>query len=328
MKIMRYERVEDIIKLAILLQTTPYGLSLYDIQDQFRVSRRTAERMRDAVVRLFPDIESFDTADKIRRWKLNNSLNLVSFTSDEIAELENTKKKLHVDGLDNKAEIIDDIIQKIKAQNKNDLSRLETDIEALMEAEGFAIRQHPRFKVSRELLSKVREAIKAFKTVHIVYENRNKEIQECNIHPYGVMYAEKHFLVAYNPERQALRLYNLSKIRSMDILDEYFDKDDNFNLYEYSKNSFGVFQEVAKKVILEFDKEVAEDVKNFHFHPTQTIKEMKNGNMKVEFKAGGSLEICWHIFKWSDKVKIIKPASLKQEYESLLNQARYAIEES
>ena len=325
---MRYERVEDILKLAILLQTNPYGLSLYDIQENFRVSRRTAERMRDAVVRLFPDVEYFDTSDKIRRWKLNNSLNLVSFTSDEIAELENTKKKLFVDGLENKAEIINDVILKIKALNKNDISKLETDIEAIMEAEGYAIRQHPRFKVSRELLSKIREAIKAYKVLHIVYENKNKEAQEYNIHPYGVMYAEKHFLVAYNPERKALRLYNLSNIKSMEILDEYFEKDESFSLESYANNSFGVYQEKPVPITLLFDKSVAEDVKNFHFHPTQKIKEEKDGSIKVEFTAGGSLEICWHIFKWGDKVTIVKPQSLKSTYKSLLIQALKEDEDS
>lgn len=322
---MRYEKVEDILKLAILLQTNPYGLSLYDIQEQFRVSRRTAERMRDAVVRLFPDVEFFDTADKIRRWKLNTNINLASFTSDEIAELENTKKKLQVDGLENKAEIIDDVILKIKALNKNDINKLETDIEAIMEAEGYAIRQYPRFKVSRELLSKTREAIKAYKTLHIVYENKNKEIQECNIHPYGVMYAEKHFLVAYNPDRKALRLYNLSNIKSMEILDEYFDKDESFSLESYANNSFGVYQETPVSITLLFDKSVAEDVKNFHFHPTQKIKEEKDGSIKLEFKAGGMLEICWHIFKWGDKVKIIKPERLKADYKKLLEEAMRSV---
>jgi len=321
----RYERVEDILKLAILLQTNPYGLSLYDIQENFRVSRRTAERMRDAVVRLFPDVEYFDTPDKIRRWKLNTNINLASFTSDEIAELENTKKKLQVDGLENKAEIIDDVILKIKALNKNDISKLETDIEAIMEAEGFAIRQHPRFKVSRELLNKIREAIKAYKVLHIMYENKNKEIQECNVHPYGVMYAEKHFLVAYNPDRKALRLYNLSNIKSMEILDEYFEKDESFSLESYANNSFGVYQEKAVPITLLFDKSVAEDVKNFHFHPTQKIKEENDGSIKLQFKAGGMLEICWHIFKWGDKVKIIKPESLKTDYKKLLEEAMQSV---
>ncbi len=246
---------------------------------------------------------------------------MVAFTSDELAELENTKKKFEIDGLNNKADTIDDIIAKIKVMNKDFLSKLETDIEALMEAEGYAIRQYPRFKVDKMILTKIREAIKAFKVLEIEYENKNKEIQTCKIHPYGVLYGEKNYLVAHNENREAIRLYILSKIRDIKILDEYFEKDEKFNLDEYAKNSFGIYQEKPFQIALMFDKSVVDDVMNFYFHPTQKIQEMKNGNMKVELKAGGMLEICWHIFKWGDKVKIIKPECLKQEYLSLLNKA-------
>jgi predicted DNA-binding transcriptional regulator YafY len=320
---MRYERVEDILKLALAMQASYKGLSLNDIQEHFQVSRRTAERMRDAIVRLFPQIEEVETGSKIKRWKLSKHslIPLVAFSPEELAELENTKKKLELDGLCNKAETIDDIISKIKVLNKNDLSSIETDLEALLEAEGYAIRQYPRFKIDKEVLSQIREAIKAFKVIEIEYEKRNKEIQECKVHPYGVIYGEKHFLVAYNPERKATRLYNLTKIKSLKILDEYFDRDESFNLSEYSKNSFGVYQEEALNVVLQFDKSVAENVKNFHFHPTQKIKEQKDGSVKVEFTAGGSLAICWHLFKWGKLVKIIKPASLKKIYKKLLEEA-------
>jgi predicted DNA-binding transcriptional regulator YafY len=325
---MRYERVEDILKLALLMQTSSNGLSLYDIQDHFRVSRRTAERMRDAVVRLFPQIEEVETHSKIKRWAIRKQslASMVAFTSDELAELENTKKKFEIDGLNNKADTIDDIIAKIKVMNKDYLSKLETDIEAVMQAEGYAIRQHPRFKIDNEILIKIREAIKSFKVLEIEYENKNKEIQTCNIDPYGVLYGEKNYLVAYNENRKAIRLYILSKIKSIKILDEYFEKDENFNLDEYAKNSFGIYQEKPQQIVLKFDKSVADDVMNFHFHPTQKIKEEKDGSIKVEFTAGGSLEICWHIFKWGDKATIVKPLSLKNTYKSLLIQALNADE--
>ena len=291
---MRYERVEDILKLALLMQASYQGLSLNDIKEHFSVSRRTAERMRDAVVRLFPQIEEVDTGTKIKRWTLrNHSLApIVSFLPEELAELENTKKKFEIDGLKLKADAIDSIIAKIKVLNKNELSKIETDLELLLEAEGYAVRQYPRLKIDKEILSQIREAIKAFKAIEIVYEKSKEDVQACNIHPYGVIYGEKHFLVAYNPERKAIRLYNLTKIKSLKILDEYFDRDENFNLSEYSKNSFGVYQEEPLKVVLRFDKSVAEDVKNFHFHPTQKIKEQKDGSVKVEFTAGGSIAIC------------------------------------
>ncbi len=43
---MRYQRVTDIVRLAIRLQGARGGLTIADIQDQFSVSRRTAERLR------------------------------------------------------------------------------------------------------------------------------------------------------------------------------------------------------------------------------------------------------------------------------------------
>jgi predicted DNA-binding transcriptional regulator YafY len=319
---MRYERTEDILKLAILMQVRYNGLSLNDIQEHFNVSRLTAERMRDAVVRLFP-IDEVVTGSKIKRWKLSNySLApFVSFTSEELVELENTKKKLELDGLLNKAEAIDNIISKIKILSKSNISRIETDLEALLEAEGYAIRQYPRFKVSKELLGQIREAIKAFKVLEIKYEKNNKEIQLNNVHPYGVIYGENHYLVAYNPKRKGLRLYNLSQIKNIRIIEEYFYKDEKFNLSEYSKNSFGIYQENPFDVVLEFNKEVAENVQNFYFHPTQKMKILKNGKVQVEFKAGGSLSISWHLFKWGHHVKIISPENIKAIYKNLLNEA-------
>jgi predicted DNA-binding transcriptional regulator YafY len=323
---MRYERVEDILKLALLLQASYKGLSLNDIQEHFRVSRRTAERMRDAVVRLFPQIEEVETGTKIKRWTIkNHSLaSIISFTPEELVELENTKKKLELDGLENKADTIDDIIAKIKVLNKTEQSKIDTDLEALLEAEGFAIRQYPRFKVEKSTLATIRDSIKSFKKVKVEYKKKN-ETASYILHPYGLLYGEKNYLVAHSESRQEVRLYILSNIKQIEILDEYFEKDEAFNLGEYSQNSFGVFQESPISVVLDFDKTVAEDVKNFHFHPTQKIKNNKDGSIRVEFVAGGSLAICWHLFKWGKLVKIVKPASLKKEYKKLLQEAEESI---
>src|SRR5574344_492556 len=117
---MRYGRVEDIIKLVILMQSKYNGVSIEDIQEHFQVSRRTAERMRDAVLRLFPQIDEVQNTGRVKRWAFKNYSvsDLISFTPEEFAELENTKKKLELDGLNNKAETINEILSKIKVLNK------------------------------------------------------------------------------------------------------------------------------------------------------------------------------------------------------------------
>ena len=71
-------------------------------------------------------------------------------------------------------------------------------------------------------------------------------------------------------------------------------------------------------VELLFSKEIANEVLNFHFHPTQKIKVNEDKNITVKFKASGAIEILWHLFKWGDKVKIISPNNLKKQYIEIL----------
>ncbi len=116
-----------------------------------------------------------------------------------------------------------------------------------------------------------------------------------------------------------LRLYKVDKISDLTILDEYFEKDESFSLTEYCNNSFGIYQEPPLAITLEFDKSVAEDVLSYHFHPTQNMKELENGNIQVKYTSGGTYAICWELFKWGTFVKIKKPESFKQYYKKYLS---------
>ena len=116
-----------------------------------------------------------------------------------------------------------------------------------------------------------------------------------------------------------LRQYRVDRISNLTILDEYFEKDEKFSLTEYSNNSFGVYQEKPIDIVLEFDKSVANDVLNYHFHPTQKFKQLENENVQVEFKSGGTYAICQELFKWGCSVKIQKPVELKNYYKQYLS---------
>ena len=49
-----YEKMYDLFDLAMAMQESSVGLSLEDIQQKYNVSRRTAERMRNALLNYFP----------------------------------------------------------------------------------------------------------------------------------------------------------------------------------------------------------------------------------------------------------------------------------
>ena len=314
----RLTKAEQIIELAMMFQNSYRGLSINDIKEHFECSRRSAERMKALLFDLFPEkIEEVPTNDKTKRWRfVKGTANmLISFSADDFANLEYLK------GLSNDAnrkKEIDELIAKIKALTpQKNMQSLDTDISAIMESEGFTVRQYPKTQENPTILEQLRFAMLAFKKISFNYQV-NEENKTITINPYGLIIADKYYLVGFNEYVKDLRLYKVAKISNLSVLDEYFEKDENFNLQEFCHNSFGIYQEKPLHIELEFDRNVAEDVLNYHFHPTQKIKKFDNGNIQVKFTSGGTYAICQELFKWGCNVRIKSPIELKKHYKSYL----------
>ena len=69
---MRHGRLRDIVPLAIRFQGLLGKLTLNDIRADFSVSRRTAERLRDAVEAVFGPVEIVDAADSKHHSRLRS----------------------------------------------------------------------------------------------------------------------------------------------------------------------------------------------------------------------------------------------------------------
>lgn len=315
----RLNKTEEIIELAMMFQNSYCGLCIDDIKEHFECSRRSAERMKALLFDLFPEkIEEVQTNDKKKRWRfIKGTMNsLISFSADDFANLEYLKG-LSTD--ENKQKELDELIAKIKALTpQKNLQTLDTDVSAILESEGFAIRQYSRVKADKQTLEKIRTALLSFKKIKFSYPINDKT-KEIILNPYGVIISNKYYLVGFNEYVSDLRLYKVDKIEQLEILEEYFDKDEKFSLAEYCKNSFSIYQEEPIDITLEFDKVVADDVLNYHFHPTQKMKQLDNGNIQVKFKSGGTYAICQELFKWGTNVKIKRPSSFKAYYKKYLS---------
>ena len=315
----RLNKTEEIIELAMMFQNSYCGLCIDDIKEHFECSRRSAERMKALLFDLFPEkIEEVQTSDKKKRWRfIKGTMNsLISFSADDFANLEYLKG-LSTD--ENKQKELEELIAKIKALTpQKNLQTLDTDVSAILESEGFAIRQYSRVKADKQTLEKIRTALLSFKKIKFSYPINDKT-KEIILNPYGVIISDKYYLVGFNEYVSDLRLYKVDKIEQLEILEEYFDKDEKFSLAEYCKKSFSIYQEEPIDITLEFDKTVADDVLNYHFHPTQKVKQLENGNIQVKFKSGGTYAICQELFKWGTNVKIKRPSSFKAYYKKYLS---------
>ena len=313
---MRYERIESLVRLAVRLQGTPGGLTLDDIQADFSVSRSTAERMRNAVGAVFGPLDLVDTDDAKRRWRLRSDAvrRLVAIAAEELAELESAASALERVGLEERAGTLRDFAIRVRATLRTEsLALLEAELEALMQAEGLAMRSGPRPRLDAGLLSALREAITTCRLVKFRYLAKSTGLQSYQrVKPLGLLYGNRAFLVASSDWGEEPRLWRLAKVSELRISEETFERDPDFDLERYAKRSFGTFQEEPVEVVLRFAPTAARDASNFTFHPDQTTEPNDDGSRTVQFEAGGIDEMCWHLFTWGKSVTIEKPLHLRQ----------------
>lgn len=294
------------------------------------LSRRTAERLRDAIERLFPQVEQVNPGEVPKRWRLpgGSSGGLANISADELAGLTTAVAVLRRDNMHAQADSTERIISKMRALLKRPtIVRLEPDLEALTEAEGLAMRPGPRPKINPDVVGVLRQAILGSNKVklHYLYRGSGKH-GFGTVHPYGFLYGNRHYLVAWSESDQArnFRNFALSNIERVELLDKTFARKHGFSLAVYAQRSLGVFDEVPLDVVWKITSKAARDAQEFLFHPSQSIELQADGSVIVSFRAGGLLEMAWHLFTWGDQVEILKPTRLR----TILQEQLTAIEQA
>lgn len=322
---MHYQKLEQILRLALAFQGTREGLSLADIERDFRVSRRTAERMRDAIARVFPQFERCDDGERVRRWRLPAGTlgGLVAVSAEELAELDAAAAGLVRRGLRERADLIASAAQKLRATARPEhLRRVEPDLEVLTEAEGTALRPGPRPILAPGILTKLRRAIISCLPVTMQYRSRRSgEPYDVTVHPYGMLYGSRPLLVAAAEPWDEPKLYRLDRIGTLDLGNTPFLRRAEFRLEDFAARAFATWQEDPFDVAFRFDTETAEEAAQWRFHPTQAVERDAEGRLVVRFRAGGAQEMAWHIFTWGTSVEILEPASLRERMVALLRAA-------
>ena len=310
----RYSRVSDILDLAVFMSSKIQGVTINDIMGRYNVSRRTAERMRDSLTCIFPSIDEIETDDAQKHWGFTNySLsNLITFSPKEIANIEQLQRRT------TNKELKDELgktVEKIKSLARKNLNSVENNIELFMQTEGYAVRQMPQYKINLSVIELIREALQQSKMVSGIYHEKERLVE-----PLGLIYGEKIYLVAREKAKgNDIYTFLLHKFSDLKLTDKFFDKK-GFNLQEYTNQSFGVYHGEVLNVELLFNEELSQEASKYNFHPTQSGKFNEDGTYTLRFKASGSKEIIWHIFRWGAGCKIVAPKSLKEQYKRYLEE--------
>jgi predicted DNA-binding transcriptional regulator YafY len=172
---LRYEKLEALLRVALDMRGAAEGFSLDDIQRGYGVSRRTAERMRDAIERVFPQMEQANPGELPKRWRIGTGVlgGMIGFSVEELAALATASNVARRDNLADVSARLETLLAKLKSLiHPQAACRIGPDLEALTEAEGIALRPGPRQNISADLLADLRHAIIACRTVRLHYRAR------------------------------------------------------------------------------------------------------------------------------------------------------------
>lgn len=322
----RLEKVENMIRLINQMAGSTEGVSLKDIMKEYRVCRRTAERMLNVIKAIYTaQIEEVDNGENYKSYRLQELYRQgpIKLSPQELACLAKAVKLAERDKLVNLAQDLKALESRFKAICKHkDL----LNSEYFSETEDVGMAAGPKYKVDSELLTKIREAVTGWQEIIITYKLRaTGKIKKFQIQPYGILYGTRPYLVAYLPEEQDYRYFCLSNILKAEITDISFMRSEKFSLKEYAERSFGSFQEERINVVWKVSPDRAEDAANYQFHPSQVIEKQADGSLIVRFTAGGMKEMCWHLFTWGGDIQILEPEILKETMRNLLDKAKKSL---
>ena len=249
---------------------------------------------------------------------------LVRWQAEELAALDTAAEFAAGADRSEQAALLRSLASKIRALlDPPTARRLEPDLEAVTEAEGLAVRPGPHPRVAPGVIEALREAIPACRCVKLYYRcSRTGQPVDRVVHPYGFLYGNRHYLVAFPVWGEHFRIVQLTGIERVELLPEHFERRDDFDLRAFANRSFGAFQEEPCDVVWRFAPTAAATARTYVFHPTQELEDRDDGSLVVRFRAGGLQEMAFHAFTWGGLLEVLKPKELRTLVRDITEEVR------
>jgi predicted DNA-binding transcriptional regulator YafY len=336
-----FTKATDLLRLAEMATARHAGVCLADIEQEFSVDRRTAQRMTRVLEDMFPACTTRVDDERRKFWRLDGTaarLMLAQGIRDsELAALEISILRATRDGASNEVKALQSLRDRLLASMaRPHARRAESDAEAVLEAYGFASRPGPRVRSEAQVLETVAEALKGPNLLTITYAGGRQPdtgqrtggqrtggqgtgVQgtggQRTVEPYGMLLGTRRYLVAKVAGGSGtLQHFRLDRITSARLEPHGFARDPLFNLETHTARAFGSYhaEDEYGEIVWRFSPRAAAVAQGFLFHPQQTMEAAPDGSLIVRFTASGHLEMAWHLYLWGDAVEVLSPDPLRQ----------------
>ena len=207
---------------------------------------------------------------------------------------------------------LESLFQKIKTTIPPESKKYLKNVEQILHVGLKPYKEYSKFK---EIINRVNEATQKKKSIDIVYYtmSRKKESKR-KVDPYRIWFFNGTFyLIGKCHLRGEVRIFALDRIKILHLTKDSFVIPEDFNLDDFMRPSFGVFQGEPIKVKIWFHTDVAGYIKEKIWHESQEIHPQDDGSILFEAEVAGTDEIKFWTMSWGSKAEVLEPEPLRDE---------------
>ncbi len=165
-----------------------------------------------------------------------------------------------------------------------------------------------------ECIPALQSALLDRRTVRARYYSYSRDEETVrSIDPYQLTYFNGGlYLVGHCHLRQAVRVFAVERIRSLDVLRSTFTISPTFDAKEYLEGAWGILRGDLVTVRVLFSKAVARYIEERFWHPSQKLRELDDGRLEVTLRVADTLEVRRWILGYGVQAEVLEPAALRE----------------
>lgn len=304
----KYSQAERLTRMTRMLASR--ACTVNDLAQEFVITRRQVYRDLERIEEEGHPLEQSDGEGE-RTWQLPlgyKGLPPITLTPYELMSLYLAKSHMTYLAGTPFADDLDGIVQKIQAGLPDKtINHLERIGQAFLPL----VRPLRRYDKQKAVLSVLQKALLLQRTVILRHQKPDHDkAVEHRVDPYALrLYQNGLHLITYSHRATAYRFFAVERIHDAALTEETFTIRSDFSP-ERLNLSFGAMDEPAQTVRVRFSRDVAHRLKERQWHPTQTIKSLKNGDVVLTMQAGGMDEITSWVLSWGEDAQVLEPPEL------------------
>jgi proteasome accessory factor B len=292
------------------------GMTRAELEEEFQVDRRHIYDYLQAIEQLGYVFAEHDGAGE-RLWRIEGGyvgIKPEPATVSEVMAL--YLAKAHLDYLAGTpfVEDLEHLSRKIEAGlPEKTAAKIKQMVQVFLPVQ----RPQRSYAKQKEILAELQKALLFQRKVKITHRTLSypKPVVH-HVEPYGLqLFDYGLYLVGYSDRAKDFRRFAVERIQkaTVDMTVEPFTLRPECQQRLKSRKAFGLIEDDVMDVKVQFSKEVADYFKERQWHPTQKVKQLKNGDVIVSFQAGGIDEIVSWVLSWGVYAKVLEPDHLVTE---------------